>query len=179
MRNQLIEAAIGLLVVAAAILMVVFFLGRTGGGGGDEPIEVMALFPNANGIDVGTDVRVAGLSVGRVTDVSLDPEGYQAEVSMAIDPAANLPSDSSAAITSEGLLGGSYIALLPGGAADPLSEGDVIFDTQGAVDMLGLVGSLINDSGGEGDGFDTMAEPEDGFDTMSEDFDAPADETTP
>lgn len=179
-RNQIVEALVGLVVVVAAVLMVVFFLDRTGGGGGDEPIEVTALFPNASGIDVGTDVRVAGLSIGRVTGMSLDPEGFQAEVHMAIDPTANLPQDSSAAITSEGLLGGSYISMLPGGSPDKLADGDLILDTQGAVDMLGLVGSMINDSGGDsGGGFDTMSEESDGFDTMDEELDAAAGEMTP
>ena len=165
-RSHFIEALVGLVVVVAAAWMVVAFLGRTGGGGGGEAIDVVALFPNASGVDVGTDVRVAGLTIGRVTDISLDPEGYQAEVRMAIDPAANLPNDSSAAITSEGLLGGSYIALLPGGSPEPLKDEDMILDTQGAVDMIGLVGSLINDSGDESGGGDD-------FDTMSEDFPEP------
>jgi len=137
--------------------MVIIFLDRTGGGAGSDAIEVIAMFPNASGVNVGTDVRVAGLSIGEVTAVTLDPEGYQAEVRLAIDPEANLPNDSSAAITSEGLLGGSYVALLPGGSPDPLAQDDVILDTQGAVDMVGLVGSLINDSGGD-DGFDTMSD---------------------
>jgi phospholipid/cholesterol/gamma-HCH transport system substrate-binding protein len=145
--------------------MVIVFLDRTGGGAGSDAIEVIAMFPNASGVNVGTDVRVAGLSIGEVTAVTLDPEGYQAEVRLAIDPGANLPNDSSAAITSEGLLGGSYVALLPGGSPDPLAQDDVILDTQGAVDMVGLVGSLINDSGGD-----------DGFDTMS---DAPLEQETP
>lgn len=167
LRAHLIEALVGLVVVVAAIWMVVAFLGRTGSRAGSDAIEVTALFPNASGINVGTEVRVAGLAIGRVTELDLDPDLYQAEVSMAIDPAANIPNDSSAAITSEGLLGGSYIALLPGGSPEPLAAGDVILDTQGAVDMVGLVGSLINDSGG--------AEPaaEDDFDTMSEDFAEP------
>lgn len=160
-RGYMLEALVGLAVVIGAILLTLAFLDRTAGGAGGDAIEVTALFPNANGIDVGTDVRVAGLSIGEVTAVALDPEGYQAEVRMAIDPAANIPNDSSAAITSESLLGGSHIALLPGGSTDPLAAGDMILDTQGAVDMTGLIGSMINDSGGS----DAPAD-----DTMSEDF---------
>ena len=172
-RTHLIEAAIGLVVVVAAIVMVVLFLDRTGGGGGDDPTEITALFPNASGVEIGTDVRVAGLSVGRVVGVALDPQGYQAEVRLAIDPAANLPNDSSAAITSEGLLGGSYIAMLPGGSDTPFKTDDVVLDTQGAVDMVGLVGSMLNGSGGS-EGGDASDGGDDGFDTMSEDFDTMA-----
>lgn len=171
-RNHLLEALVGLVVVIAAIWLVFAFIGRTASGAGSDAIEVIAYFPNVGGIDVGTDVRVAGLSIGEVTAVSLNPDDFQAEVRMAIDPGAGVPNDSSAAITSEGLLGGSYIALLPGGSPDPLQEDDVILDTQGAIDMTGLIGSMINDSGGgdsEGMG-DTMADPI--GDTMSEDFGA-------
>ena len=167
-RAHIAEALVGLVVVVLTIWLVVAFWRRGETHAGGNAIEVTALFPNAAGVNVGTDVRVAGLSVGRVTDVSLDPEGYQAEVRMAIDPGANLPEDSSAAITSEGLLGGSYIAMLPGGADRALADDAVIMDTQGAVDMMGLVGSMINDSGGSAGGDD--------FDTMSENFVTPPDD---
>ena len=59
-----------------------------------------------------------------------------------------MPSDSSAAITSEGFLGGYYIALIPGGASTPLKNGDTILDTQGSMDLMSLVGQFINRSGG-------------------------------
>lgn len=164
-RTHFVEAAVGLIVVVAAILMLIFFLGRAGGAGSDS-IEVTAVFPNVGGIEVGTDVRVAGMTIGRVTDIVLDTQMYQAEVRMAIDGSARLPNDSSAAITSESLLGGSFIALLPGGSTDPLANGDTILDTQGAVDMTGLIGSMIN-------GSDNAAPAnDDGFDTMADDFPA-------
>lgn len=159
-RSHYLEAVVGLIVVIASIWLVFAFLGRTANGAGSDAIEISALFPNVSGINVGTDVRVAGMSVGQVTAISLNPDDYQADVRMAIDPGANIPNDSSAAISSEGLLGGSYIALLPGGSLEPMQEGDVIFDTQGALDMTSLIGSFINDSGGSDDGLDTMSEPE-------------------
>ena len=168
-RNHLFEALVGLVVVIAAIWLVLTFLGRTASGAGSNAIEVTAYFPNVSGISVGTDVRVAGLSIGEVTEITLNPDDFQAEVRMAIDPGSNLPNDSSAAITSEGLLGGSFISMLPGGSDEPLQQDDVILDTQGAIDMTGLIGSMINDSGGDDGGMeDTMS---DSFgDTMSDDF---------
>ena len=157
-RRHLFEALVGLVVVIAVVWLVVAFVGRTASGAGSNAIEVTAYFPNVGGIDVGTDVRVAGLSIGEVTDVALNPDDFQARVRMAIDPSANIPNDSSAAITSEGLLGGSYITLLPGASADPLGEDDVILDTQGAIDMTGLIGSMINDSGNSGGMGDAMSD---------------------
>lgn len=167
LRQHFVEALVGLLVVAAVAWLVLVFWQRTSGGAGGNAVQISALFPNATGVEVGTDVRVAGLSVGTVTGVELDAEsGYQANVRMTVDRTANLPNDSSAAITSEGLLGGSYIALLPGGSAEPFKDNDVILDTQGAIDMLNLVGSMINDSGGSGDSGGGM----DDIDTMSDEF---------
>lgn len=164
-RDNLIEAVVGLLVVLLAAWFIAFAWQRTGGGMRDS-IRVTALFPAANGVSVGTDVRVAGLKVGSVAGQRLDPETYQAEVTLAIDEDVAIPSDSSAAITAEGLLGGTYIALLPGGSPTPLKNGDMIFDTQGSIDMMGLIGSFINRSGAPATspqpaatGLGTMEEP--------------------
>ena len=143
-RAHLVEAGIGLAVVLAAIAFVLVAAARTGGAGGGDAIRVTALFPAANGISVGTDVRIAGLKVGSVAAQKLEPQSYQAEVTLALDPTVPIPADSSAAITSESLLGGSFVALIPGGSPTPLKEGDTILDTQGSVDMMSLVGSVIN-----------------------------------
>ena len=64
-----------------------------------------------------------------------------------IDKDLQLPLDTSAAITSEGILGGNYLALAPGGDTEMLRPGDEITDTQGAVDMMSLIGSVINRTG--------------------------------
>lgn len=165
LRDNLVEALVGLLVVALAAWFIFFAWQRTGDGGMRDSIRVIALFPAANGVAVGTDVRVAGLKVGSVSGQRLDPQSYQAEVTLAIDNDVKIPSDSSAAVTAEGLLGGTYIALLPGGSPTPLKDGDTILDTQGSVDMMGLMGSIINRSGGESAqpaapaGSSTMEEP--------------------
>ena len=162
-RENGFEAVVGLLVVAVAAWFILFAWNRTGGGI-DDSFKVKALFPSANGVFVGTDVRVAGLKVGSVAAQRLDPRSYQAEVTLALNDKLRIPSDSTAAISAEGLLGGTYIALLPGGSETPLKNGDVILDTQGSVDMLGLVGSFINRSGDgaaqpAAQGLDTMNEP--------------------
>ena len=143
-RENIAEALVGLLVVTLAVWFVLFAWGRTGGGEKAGAVRVTALFPNASGVSVGTDVRVAGLKVGTVADQKLDAQSYQVAVTLALDPAVTLPADSSAAITSEGLLGGTYIALTPGGAEAKLKSGDTITDTQGAMDLMALIGQFIN-----------------------------------
>ena len=163
LRENLLEAFVGLLVVLLAIWFIFFAWGRTGGSM-DDAIQVRALFPAANGISVGTDVRVAGLKVGEVAAQRLDPETFQAELVLALEEGVRVPSDSAAAINADGLLGGSHISLLPGGSPTPLKDGDTILETQGSVDMMSMIGSVINRSGNDGgeppsNGLGTMEEP--------------------
>ena len=148
LKDHVAEALAGLAVIAVAVWFLIFALGRTGSTG-SEAYALTARFPNAAGISVGSDVRVSGLKVGTVTHQKLDPASFQAIVTLTVDKAVQLPLDSSAAITSEGLLGGSFIALVPGGDSEHLAPGDEITDTQGATDLMGLIGSVINRSGGE------------------------------
>lgn len=146
-RQHVGEALIGLLVVFFAIWFVWFAWDRTGGGTRAGAIHVGAFFPNATGVTVGTDVRVAGLKVGTVIDQALDPQSFQVKLTMAIDPSIKLPADSSAAVTSEGLLGATFVSLLPGGDPVVLKDGDMIAETQGAMDLMSMVGQFINKSG--------------------------------
>ncbi|WP_323032813.1 outer membrane lipid asymmetry maintenance protein MlaD [Paracoccus sp. (in: a-proteobacteria)] len=106
--------------------------------------ELRAAFPNVDGIEVGTDVRVAGLKVGRVSAVDLNPQTYYAEARLRLPDTIRLPSDSAALIQSDGLLGGAYIELQPGGAPDNLAPGDEIEDVQGAVSLISLMMKFVD-----------------------------------
>ena len=146
LKDNIIEAIIGLVVIGVAVAFVVFAYQRTGAGSGSG-YSLAARFPNVTGVSAGTDVRVSGMKVGTVTGSRLDPKTFQAVLDLSIDPAVRLPVDSSAAITSEGILGGSYISLTPGGDPQTLKAGDEITDTQGATDLMGLIGGYINRTG--------------------------------
>ncbi|WP_294392857.1 outer membrane lipid asymmetry maintenance protein MlaD [uncultured Sphingomonas sp.] len=161
LRENIGEALVGLAVVLLAIWFVLFAWDRTGGGRKAGAMEIAAIFPNASGVNVGTDVRVAGLKVGSVSALSLDPQSYQVKVNVALDPTVKLPADSSAAITSEGLLGSTFIAFTPGGSTAVLKSGDTITDTQGSMDLMALIGQFINRPAGGGDagGADNAAAP--------------------
>jgi phospholipid/cholesterol/gamma-HCH transport system substrate-binding protein len=143
------EAIVGLLVVILAVWFVIFAWNRTGGGQKAGSIHVTAIFPNASGVTPGTDVRVAGLKIGTVQNLALDPQSYQVKVEMALDPTTKLPADSSASITSEGLLGSTFVAMTPGGSPTPLKNGDTITDTQGSMDLMALIGQFINRPSGD------------------------------
>ncbi|WP_448585475.1 outer membrane lipid asymmetry maintenance protein MlaD [Thermaurantiacus sp.] len=147
LREHGAEALAGLAVVGVAAGFLAYALAQTGQGRGPGHYELVARFPDASGIAVGTDVRVAGLKVGRVSAQRLDPETFDAVVTLSVDRGLELPLDTSAAIASESLLGGSYVKLVPGGESERLKPGDEITDTQGATDLMGLVGAFINQTG--------------------------------
>jgi len=149
LRENIGEALVGLLVVILAVWFVIFAWERTGGGQKAGSIRIVAIFPNASGVSAGTDVRVSGLKVGTVTGLSLDPQSYQVKVAIALNPDVKLPADSSASVTSEGLLGSTLIAMTPGGSPTPLKTGDTITDTQGSMDLMALIGQFINKPSGD------------------------------
>ena len=146
-KDNIVEAMIGLIVVLVAVGFVVFAYDRTQAGAASDGYLLKARFPNVAGVSPGTDVRLSGIKVGRVASQSLDPVSYQAVLDISVDKALKLPIDSSAAITSEGLLGGNYISLTPGGDSVMLKPGEEITETSGATDLMGLIGSVVNRSG--------------------------------
>lgn len=148
-KDNIIEALVGLLVLIVAIGFVVIAYDRTQAGARADGYLLKARFPNVAGVSPGTDVRVSGIKVGRVVTQVLDPVSYQAIVELGLDRAVKVPVDSSAAITTEGILGGTYIALTPGGDPVMLKSGEEITETSGATDLMGLVGSFVNRPGGE------------------------------
>ena len=146
-KENIVEALVGLVVVLVAIGFVVFAYGRTQAGGSADGYVLKARFTNVSGVSPGTDVRMAGIRVGKVAAQSLDPVSFQAVLDLSIDKGLSLPVDSSAAITTEGLLGGTFIALTPGGETAMLKPGEEIVETSGATDLMALIGGFVNKSG--------------------------------
>ena len=147
--------------VGAAVLAVAGgFLAWSSAGSGfaaqlGSGYELLAAFPNVDGIEVGTDVRVAGVKVGRVAAVELNPQTYFADATISMRKDVALPTDSTILISSEGLLGGNFVEVQPGGAEEMLEPGGEIEDTQGAVSLITL---LMKFAGGGAEG----AAPADG-----------------
>jgi phospholipid/cholesterol/gamma-HCH transport system substrate-binding protein len=155
MRRNVIETILGAAVILVAAVFVVFAFSTTGMERVDEGYTVTASFDNAQGITRGTDVRMSGVKIGRVVEQRLNRETYFAEVTMAIDTQIALPADTSARIVPEGLLGGNYVNLEPGGAEERIPEGGRIQYTQGAVNLMDMVGRLMfsgNQQGQSGGG---------------------------
>lgn len=142
MQNSIVETLIGAVVVAVAALFLVFAYTSTGSGS-VSGYNVKARFNRVDGVNVGTDVRMSGIKVGSVSNMGLDPQSFSAVLTISLQNSVKIPDDSSARITSEGLLGNQYISIEPGGSMDFLKAGGEIENTQGAVDLMGLLGKVV------------------------------------
>jgi phospholipid/cholesterol/gamma-HCH transport system substrate-binding protein len=128
-----------LVVVLGFLAYAVVHSGRTVGSG----YALYAQFDNIAGLTVGSEVRLAGVKVGTVTEERLDSKTFEAIVSMTVQDDVRLPKDSVASITSESLLGGKYVALVPGGNETELKPGQRIAITQSSVSLEELLGKFI------------------------------------
>lgn len=133
------EVVVGGVVLAAALGFLAFAGQLAGFGGARGSYELVASFRSAEGLSVGTDVRLAGVKVGTVTALALDPATFRAEARFSVREGILLPEDTTAAVASEGLLGGAFLELLPGGSPVTLAPGEEILDTQSAVSLLTLL----------------------------------------
>lgn len=133
----------GVLAIAAGFL---FYMAQVGGIGGASSGDVTytASFRSVEGVGVGTDVRLAGVKVGSVLDLELDPATFRAETVLSVDPAVELPDDTAVIVSSEGLLGGSFVELLPGGSPFTLEPGSEIVDTQSSVSIVQLLLKFVS-----------------------------------
>ncbi len=140
MSENTTEVLVGGAVLAVAGLFLMF-AGQTTGyrqaSGG--AYELSASFRSAEGVSLGTDVRLAGVKVGTVTGMDLNPATFRADVRFTVSEAIELPDDSAAVVASEGLLGGTYLELVPGGSPFNLDPGAEVEDTQGAVSLISLL----------------------------------------
>ncbi len=152
MQNSIVETLIGAVVIAVAIVFLFFAYTSSGVGPISGGYNVTARFNRADGVNVGTDVRLSGIKVGTVSKLSLDPKSYNAVLTLALDNNVKLPDDSSVRITSDGLLGNQYLSIEPGGSMDMIKAGGQIEYTQGSVDLIGLLGKFAFSPGSSGGG---------------------------
>ena len=143
------EVFAGAAVLAAAVAFVFYASQSTGFSGNPATYDLKASFRSVEGITLGSDVRLAGVKVGTITSLDLNPKTYFADATVAVQNNVQLPDDSAILISSEGLLGGNFIELVPGGSEINLEPGAEIEDTQGSVSLISLlmkfVGGQSND----------------------------------
>jgi phospholipid/cholesterol/gamma-HCH transport system substrate-binding protein len=139
MTNSVAETLIGAAVVAVAAGFVVYAAQSSGRQVGGDSYVLTAAFRSVEGISVGTDVRMAGIKIGTVNELALDPATYEAKVRFTVRRDLEIPEDSDVKIASVGLLGGSFLELGPGASEFMLADGGEVLNTQSSVSLLNLL----------------------------------------
>jgi phospholipid/cholesterol/gamma-HCH transport system substrate-binding protein len=145
-NRKTVEMWVGLFVVAGLVALVVlaFQVGNLTTTEVSDGYKVEARFENIGSLKVRSAVTLAGVRVGRVSEIHIDPDSYQARVVMNIDGRyRNLPDDTAATILTAGLLGEQYVGLEPGGSEQYLKDGDRIKLTQSAMVLEKLIGRVL------------------------------------
>lgn len=147
MRENLTEVIVGCVVLAAAIGFLTYTMSTTGFGGKGDTYDLTASFRSVEGITAGTDVRLSGVKIGTVSQATLNAETFRGDTVFAIQNDTVIPDDSAAVIASEGLLGGNFVEIVPGGSLGNFENGAEIEDTQGAVSLISLLLKFVTGEG--------------------------------
>ena len=150
MRESLFETLIGVLVVAVAGVFLFFSLQQRSDASPRDSYTLTAKFNRVDGISTGSDVRMAGVKVGTVSDIKLDPKTYKALVTFTMKNGIKVPDDSTAQVLSDGLLGGAYLGIMVGGSFGYIEPGGQIEFTRGSVDLLTVLSEVASGAAGGG-----------------------------
>ena len=144
MKRQTFELSVGIFVLAG-ILAVAYLAVNLGELDifGEKHYPLRARFQSVSGLKVGARVEVSGVVVGKVTDIKLDLESMSAEVTFKVQKDLKVTDDTIASIRTSGLIGDKYLKLSPGGADDVLSPGEMITETESAVDIEELISKYV------------------------------------
>lgn len=155
MQTRTLEIGVGLFVVLglAALLVLGMKVSNLSGLTEGDGYRITARFANIGGLKVRAPVTMAGVTIGRVTDIGFDNDAYEALVELTIQNTYDrLPEDTSASIYTAGLLGEQYVGLEPGAEEQFLTHGDEIRLTQSALVLERLVGQFLFNKAGEASG---------------------------
>lgn len=150
MSESRTEVMVGGAVLAVAIGFLIYAGQATGfAPAKNSDYTLSASFRSGEGVTIGTDVRLAGVKIGTVRGMSLNAQTYRADTVLALIEGVLIPDDSTIVISSEGLLGGNFIEIFPGGSLENFAAGDEILDTQGAVSLVSLLMKFVSGGGDE------------------------------
>ncbi|MDY6943618.1 MAG: outer membrane lipid asymmetry maintenance protein MlaD [Pseudomonadota bacterium] len=145
-QTRLLELIVGLFVCLglAALFLLTLQVSTVNGFNTEPNYRVTARFQDVGSLRPRAPVSMAGVRIGRVTDIQIDTTTFEAEVTMEIyERYNNLPEDSDASILTSGLLGEQYIGITPGGSLTSLADGDEIRFTQSALVLENLIGQFV------------------------------------
>lgn len=153
MKRTTIELIAGLFVLLG-LVAIAYLAVRMAGSNvlRGESYLLQARFNNVSGLKVGGPVKIAGVTVGKIEAIRLDPARYQALVSLRLRADIQLDDDTIASVRTSGLIGDKFLALLPGGSGFQLEPGDTIIDTESTVDLESLISRFaFGEVGGKGE----------------------------
>jgi phospholipid/cholesterol/gamma-HCH transport system substrate-binding protein len=146
MKRNFLEVFLGFIVIFVAICFMVlvnikvdlFSLNK-------DQFTLIAKFDNINGVVAGSDVKMSGVNIGSVRNIEVDLDSYEAILRIDFKDRINLPEDTEASIQTDGLLGGGYVSIIPGGSDVFLSNNQEIVYTQGATSLINLMLKFASD----------------------------------
>ncbi len=140
MKINYLDALLGFIVLLVAVLFLCYvYVSVDTKIFKSDSFQLYARFDNVDGIVTGSKVKLSGVDIGTVKSISLDDDNLYALVIMSFDKNFNFPDDTEASVQVEGLLGGSYISILPGGSDIALLNNQEILYTQGSTSLLNLM----------------------------------------
>ncbi|WP_423823362.1 outer membrane lipid asymmetry maintenance protein MlaD [Salinisphaera sp. SPP-AMP-43] len=157
MQSRAVELLVGLFVCLgiAAVFILTLRVSDLANTSDTQGYTVSAAFNDIGGLKVGAPVDLAGVRIGRVTDIKLNQTTYRAVASMRIQDQYKIPKDSDASILTSGLLGDQYVGVGPGGSTDNMKNGDQFIITQSAIVLENLIGQFMTTMAGDNDSDDS------------------------
>jgi phospholipid/cholesterol/gamma-HCH transport system substrate-binding protein len=143
MQRNVLETIMGAVVLLAAATFFVVIYNASGVKAASDGYHLTMRLDRGGSVTPGTDVRAAGVKVGTVVSQTFDPKNFQAVIVLDIDRDVPLPTDSSAIITADGLLGNNYVLLEPGGDDTLMKDGDEFKSAQGALNLADLINKFV------------------------------------
>ena len=143
MKERLIETVVGFIVICIAIFSFMFFYKVSDSEKNGEGYFLNASFQNIDGLAEGNDIKLSGIKIGYIDNLTLENGTYFAVARLKIKKGIDIPSDSRAIVSTSGLLGGKYIRINPGSADDNLQENGKIKFTQSSINIEDLISKLM------------------------------------
>lgn len=143
MQKNYIESFLGFCIVILTFSLLWGFFQKNDVKTNGDFLSINAYFQTVSGISKGSDVKLGGVKVGRVLDIKLDTESLTPVLIIGLDKSYKIPSDSSFAVKSEGIMGGKFVSVEVGPGQDPITDGQIFYNNQSSLDLESVVSQVV------------------------------------
>jgi phospholipid/cholesterol/gamma-HCH transport system substrate-binding protein len=143
MQKNYIESLLGFCIVILTLFLLWVFFQKNDVKSNGDLLSVSAYFQTVAGVSKGSDVKLGGVKVGRVLDLKLDADSLTPVLVIGLDKSYKIPSDSSFAVKSEGIMGGKFVSVEVGPGQDPITEGQIFYNNQSSLDLESVVSQVV------------------------------------